>query len=258
VDRDRWYIHASWQRKTTPTVPLEALRTGEVIGVDTNTDHLAACKLDQHGNPVGGPKTFSYDTSGTAEHRDAQLRHALSHLLRWAKREGVHAIALEDLDFADSKSREKHGPKRKFRQLISGIPTGKLRARVVSMTAKAGISIITVDPAYTSKWGKQHWHKPLRRKTNSATSRHHAASVAIGRRALGHKIRRRVAPPRTHQSDVYEHRTTQAASGVRQRAGTCLDVSDTGHDPAEPTTTKQAGTQHAQHRSGRAQDQEHS
>ena len=97
LPRGRWYIDASWQRTATPTVAREALRSGEIIGVDTNTDHLAAWKLDQHGNPLGRPKTFGYDTSGTTCHRDAQLRHALSQLLRWAHREGVRAIAAEEV-----------------------------------------------------------------------------------------------------------------------------------------------------------------
>ncbi|MEV5544030.1 hypothetical protein AB0L13_45245 [Saccharopolyspora shandongensis] len=258
VDRGRSYIDASWTRKSAPAVPLEALRAGEVIGVDTNADHLAAWKLDPHGNPIGRPKTFAYDLSGSAEHRDAQLRHALSQLVRWAQRENVRAVAFEELDFTDSKSREKHGRKKRFRQLISGIPTGKLRARVLSMTAEVEISVIAVDPAYTSKWGNQHWRKPLNRSNNSETSRHHAASVAIGRRALGYKIRRRVAPPLHDQSDRAGHRTTQAASSTREREGTRPGVSANGHDPAALNMPEDAGTQRAQHRSGRAQDQEHS
>ncbi|MGW7514031.1 IS200/IS605 family accessory protein TnpB-related protein [Streptomyces sp. NPDC054796] len=214
----RWYLDASWRRKDLPVIPLDALRAGGVIGVDTNADHLAAWLLDEHGNPVGSPRRFDYDLTGTATHRDAQLRHALSRLLHWARATGVRAIAIEDLDFTDSKTREKHGRKKKFRQLVSGIPTGKLRARLLSMCAEAGISVIAVDPAYTSMWGTEHWQKPLTGK-NRKTSRHAAASVAIGRRSLGHRIRRRTAPPRQHQSDAGGHRTAQASSGNRGSEG---------------------------------------
>ncbi|MGW2462517.1 IS200/IS605 family accessory protein TnpB-related protein [Streptomyces sp. NPDC001356] len=205
----RWYLDASWTRKGLPVIGLDALRSGGVIGVDTNADHLAAWLLDEHGNPVGSPRRFDYDLTGTAPHRDAQLRHALTRLLHWAQATGVQAIAIEDLDFTDSTTREKHGRKKKFRQLVSGIPTGKLRARLLSMCAEAGISVIAVDPAYTSMWGAQHWQKPLTGK-NGKTSRHAAASVAIGRRALGHAIRRRTAPPHDDQSDRRGHRTAQA------------------------------------------------
>ena len=37
-----------------------------------NADHLAAWRLDVHGNPVGNPRRFAYDLTGTADHRDAQ------------------------------------------------------------------------------------------------------------------------------------------------------------------------------------------
>ncbi|WP_030872911.1 IS200/IS605 family element transposase accessory protein TnpB [Streptomyces sp. NRRL S-37] len=209
VPRGRWYVTASWQIPPTKTVPLQAALAEGVIGVDTNADHLAAWRLDVHGNPIGRPRRFFYDLSGTTLHRDAQVRHALSRLLHWAKTCGVKAIAVEDLDFAAEKTREKHGRRRRFRRLISAMPTGRLRARLTSMADATGISIIAVDPAYTSKWGAQHWQKPMtapRRKT----TRHDAASIAIGRRAQGHPIRRRTAPPRAHQSDVHGHRTVQA------------------------------------------------
>ncbi|TDC84753.1 transposase, partial [Actinomadura sp. 7K507] len=236
--RGRWYLTASWQRPAIQAVPLEAARARGMIGVDANADHLAAYHLDAHGNPVGDPKRFGYDLSGTATHRDAQVRHAITTLLHWARRCGVAAIAIEDLDFAQEKTREKHGRRKRFRQLISGFPTGKLRARLVSMAAEIGLSIVAVDPAYTSRWGAQHWRKPLSTSKRPMT-RHDAASVAIGRRALGHPIRRRTTPPRTHQSDGYGHRTVQAGSGVRAREGTRPPVTERAHDARPRTGTPQ-------------------
>jgi IS605 OrfB family transposase len=222
VQRGRWYIDASWIRKDLPVIPLDALRAGGVIGVDTNADHLAAWRLDEHGNPIGAPRRFDYDMTGTATHRDARLRHALTRLLHWAKATGVAAIAIEDLDFTDSKTREKNGRRKRFRQLICGIPTGKLRARLLAMCAQAGLGVIAVDPAYTSMWGAQHWQTPL----------------STPRRALGHRIRRRTAPPPHDQSDRAEHRTIQArpmAKGVRETAPAHPDH---GHDPMAPDTER--------------------
>jgi IS605 OrfB family transposase len=207
--RGRWYVTASWQIPAAQAVPLEAALAHGVIGVDTNADHLAAWRLDTHGNPCGEPRRFFYTLTGSAPHRDAQVRHALTRLLHWAKACGVKAIAVEDLDFQAEKTREKHGRRRRFRQLISGMPTGKLRARLTSMADRTGMTIIAVDPAYTSKWGAQHWQKPLT-STTRRTSRHDAASIAIGRRAQGHPIRRRTTPPPHDQSDRAGHRTVQA------------------------------------------------
>jgi hypothetical protein len=99
VDRGRWYVTASWQRPPLTTIALQAALAKGVVGVDTNNDHLAAWRLDVHGNPIGAPRRFSYDLSGPADHRDAQIRHALTRLLHWAKRCDVAAVAIEDLNF---------------------------------------------------------------------------------------------------------------------------------------------------------------
>ncbi|MFE4053036.1 IS200/IS605 family accessory protein TnpB-related protein [Streptomyces sp. YIM B13518] len=216
VARGRWYVTASWQIPVARTTPMAAALTHGVIGVDMNADHLAAWRLDVHGNPTGSPRRFRYDLTGTATHRDARVRHALTRLLHWAKACGVKAIAVEDLDFTGEKTREKHGRRKRFRHLVSGLPTGRLRARLTSMADATGIAVIAVDPAYTSQWGAQHWQKPLT-STTRTTTRHDAASIAIGRRAQGHPLRRRAAPPRAHRSDVHGHRTAQAGSDVPGR-----------------------------------------
>ncbi|WP_323186124.1 hypothetical protein [Streptomyces sp. NBC_01373] len=226
-----------------------------VIGVDMNADHLAAWRLDAHGNPTGAPRRFFYDLSGTREHRDAQVRHALTRLLHWASTCGVKAIAVEDLDFAGEKTREKHGRRKRFRQLVSGMPTGKLRARLSSMADQTGIAVIAVDPAYTSRWGAQHWQKPLTTTTRK-TTRHDAAAVAIGRRAQGHPIRRRTAPPPQHRSDAVGHRTVQARPGVPGREGTRPRIPGPRTRSVPPGRGVKAGHQNAQHRPGRSAEHE--
>ncbi|MFJ8493551.1 IS200/IS605 family accessory protein TnpB-related protein [Streptomyces sp. NPDC094038] len=254
VQRGRWYLTASWTVPPVQTLPLAAARANGVVGVDTNADHLAAWRLDRHGNPLGEPLRFAYGLTGTADHRDAQVRHALIRLLHFAGRHGL-AIAVEDLDFTADKTREKYGCRKKFRNLISGMPTSRLRARLVSMAAELGIRVIAVDPAYTSKWGARHWQKPLTSRTRKAT-RHDAAAVAIGRRALGHPIRRRTAPPPHDQSDRAGHRTVQARPGAPGREG---------HRPRIPgPRTRSVGAgrganavdQNAHHRPGRSAEHE--
>ncbi|WP_425245505.1 IS200/IS605 family accessory protein TnpB-related protein [Streptomyces sp. NEAU-NA10] len=252
--RGRWYLTASWTIPAVQTVPLAAARTGGLVGVDTNADHLAAWRLDPHGNPVGAPLRFGYDLSGTATHRDAQVRHALIRLLHWAKRHHI-AIAIEDLDFQAEKTREKHGRRRRFRKLISGMPVSRLRARLVSMAAELGITIVAVDPAYTSKWGAQHWQKPLTSKTTK-TTRHDAAAVAIGRRALGHPIRRRTAPPRNDQSDRYGHRTVQAGPGTPGREEPRPRIPGPRTRSVRARRGAKAGDQRVQYRSGHAAEHE--
>ncbi|WSW33480.1 transposase [Streptomyces canus] len=253
--RGRWYVTAAWQIPVATTVPITVALAQGVIGVDVNADHLAAWRLDAHGNPTGHPRRFFYDLTGTAEHRDAQVRHALTRLLHWARSCGVQAIAVEDLDFGAEKTREKHGRRKRFRQLISGMPTGRLRARLTSMADRTGITIIAVDPAYTSTWGAQHWQKPLAHG-NRKTTRHEAAAVAIGRRAQGHPIRRRTTPPPHDRSDRVRHRTVQARPGVPGREGPRPRIPGPRTRSVPPDRGVNAGNQNAQHRSGRSAEHE--
>ncbi|GAA4630723.1 hypothetical protein GCM10023196_057230 [Actinoallomurus vinaceus] len=145
-------------------------------------------------------------------------------------------IAIEDLNFEQDKTREKHGRRKQFRNLISRFPTARLKARLVSMATGHGVAIVAVDPAYTTKWGAQHWQKPLT-TSNRTITRHDAAGIAIGRRALGHPIRRRTTPPPAHQSDEQGHRTVQAPSGIPGREGPCPRFPDHAHD-ARPRTMR--------------------
>ncbi|GAA2907599.1 IS200/IS605 family element transposase accessory protein TnpB [Streptomyces violaceus] len=253
--RERWYLTASWQIPPTPAIPIEAALAHGVIGADMNADHLAAWRLDIHGNPIGSPRRFFYDLTGTAQHRDAQVRHALTCLLHWARTCGVKAIAVEELDFAAEKTREKHGRRTRFRQLISGMPTGKLRARLTSMADQTGIAIIAVDPAYTSRWGAQHWQKPLTTTTRK-TTRHDAAAVAIGRRAQGHPVRRRTAPPPHDRSDRAGHRTVQAGPGIPGREGPRPRIPGPRTRSVRPGRGANASNQNAQHRPGRSAEPE--
>ncbi|WP_203736702.1 hypothetical protein, partial [Catellatospora chokoriensis] len=162
---------------------------------------------------------------------------------------GVKAIAVEDLDFATEKTREKHGRRKRFRQLISRFPTGRLRARLVSMADQTGITIVAVDAAYTSKWGAEHWHKPLDTPTRKIT-RHDAASIVIARRAQGRKARRRTSPPPPDRSDRVGHRSAQARPSVAGREGPRRRIPGPRTRCPSPDCDPNAGDQCAQHRSG--------
>ncbi|MGW3826840.1 hypothetical protein ACWEAF_32195 [Streptomyces sp. NPDC005071] len=98
-----------------------------------------------------------------------------------------------------------------------------------------------VDPAYTSMWGGQHWQKPLT-TPHRKISRHDAAGIAIGRRALGHPIRRRTAPPPHDQSDRAGHRTAQAEPGARGREGTRPPTTDRPPGGPSPSGKRTRGT----------------
>jgi hypothetical protein len=45
--------------------------------------------LDERGNPVGAPARIDVALTGTAQRRDAQVRHAITRLIRWCVARGV-------------------------------------------------------------------------------------------------------------------------------------------------------------------------
>lgn len=198
-ERGRWYLAASWRlpERAMPEVG-EVLSRG-VLGVDLNADKLAAWVLERDGNPRSRPGTLPLALEGLpASTREGRLRGAISALIGLAQRAGVRAIAVEDLDFQDARQagRETMGRGRRgrvWRRKVAGISTAGFRDRLVQMCANAGLWVVAVDPAYTSRWGEAHWRAPLDEQTKASTtvSRHHAAAVVIGRRSLGHRARRR-------------------------------------------------------------------
>jgi IS605 OrfB family transposase len=195
----RWYLDASWRTPTPPAPSLGELRQAPVVAVDLNAGHLAVAVITPDGNTLGAPHTVALDLAGLpATARDGRLRAAISGLITTAKDHRARTIVIENLDFtearAEGRERADNRPSRgrrgrAFRRAVSGIPTGKFRDRLVQMTHNAGLAVVAVDPAYTSRWGAQHWLVPLRARHPQASG-HHAAAVVIGRRALGHRARR--------------------------------------------------------------------
>jgi hypothetical protein len=106
---------------------------------------------------------------------------------------------------------------------VASIPTRRFRDRLVQMCANQGLWVVAVDPAYTSKWGRQYWQGPLQTKTPRTTvTVHHAAAVVIGRRSLGYRARRRPGVPPTHQ---------RMGAGESYRPGRLRSRAGAGPDP---------------------------
>jgi hypothetical protein len=200
-ERDRWYLDASWTHPRRPVPALEELASFPRVAVDLNAGHLACWVVDPSGNPVGDPVTIPLNLEDQCSTtRDGRLRAAISQLIALAKANGCRVIAIENLDFAQARAegRETLGRGqrgRRFRHVVAGIPTGRFRDRLTQMCANRGLWVIAVDPAFTSRWGREHWQAALQKTGATAVTVHHAAAVVIGRRSLGHRARRRPGVP---------------------------------------------------------------
>jgi IS605 OrfB family transposase len=206
---------------------------------------------------VGDPTSIDLPFDGLrASRRDGRLRAAIAQLLDHARHHGCGAIVVENLDFATARAtgRETLGRGqrgKRLRHAVAGIPTRQFRNRLTSMASRCGIAVIGLDPAYTSKWGAQHWVKPLQQQTSDpdTVTRHHGAAVGIGRRGLGLAIRRRPAGPRNGQRTAVGtppvRPTRHRGHGRHSSSGppTCT--------PRGPSVRRKAPASGGQHRSGR-------
>jgi hypothetical protein len=247
-DRRRWYVVASWKlpRQTVPS--LVELAGNGVLAVDLNAGHLAAILIDASGNPVGKALTIPFETAGLpTSTRDGHLRAAISHLLAIARQAGCRAIAIEDLDFARARSegREHTGRRpsrgrrgRRSRALVAGIPTARFRDRLIQMAANRALSVIAVDPAYTSRWGQEHWLGMLRQVSPEASG-HHSAALVIGRRGLGQRARRRGGCARRRPADRQRRAIDSAVQPIPARTVGLPDV-----HPRKPRIPEARGRPH--------------
>ena len=172
--KNRWYLDASWSGPAVPAPSLAALGASRTLGVDLNADHLACWVISPDGNPIGCAHRIELALTGSSSQRDGRLRQAITELLNYAQAMGCASITVENLDFADARraGRETMGMGRRgktFRRTVSGIPTAKFRDRLSGMAANQGIWVIAVDPAYTSRWGGEHWMRPLTTQSKQAT-----------------------------------------------------------------------------------------
>jgi IS605 OrfB family transposase len=262
--RGRWYIDASWKAAPAPAPSLDELRASPVVAIDVNAGHLATAVIAPDGNILGAPATIALPLAGLpSATRDGHLRAAITSIIATAAEHGARAIVIEDLDFAAARAegRERAGSRpsrgsrgRAFRRAVAGIPTARLRDRLVQMAANAGLSVIVIDPAYTSRWAAEHWLRPLRNH-HPKTTGHHAAALVIGRRGLGHRARRRATGNQTAPEEAA--RPAQARPRTTPATRTAPRKPATPPGPRQPPGTKTrrphrttAGNQAAHDRSG--------
>ena len=195
--RGRVYLDATFTPAEARSVPtLEELREDPgllVLAVDHNAGFFSPQVLDRSGNPVGRLCDIPLVVDGlSASVRDGHLREATSRLLCLAELHGCRAIVIENLGFSDMRAtgRERYGSNKWFRRTVCSIPTAQFRDRLVAMASRRAIAVIGVPAAYSSIWGAAHWQEPLS-SPHHKVSRHTAAAVVLGRRALGHSARRR-------------------------------------------------------------------
>ncbi len=174
-DDGRWHAHA------TITDVAADLRTMDVrwgvVGLDLNVGEVAVTAVDRFGN-AGGRLSLPFPVAGTPEGvaraMMGEAARAVADLCL-----GLHLpLAREHLDFSKRKAGLREVGPAHARRLSQWAYT-RFFALLDARCVREGVEVIPVDPAYTSVIGVRKYAAGL------AMSRHHAAALAIGRRAQG-------------------------------------------------------------------------
>ena len=226
----RWRLECSWandapSEEDQPS--LRGLRSGRVLAVDFNADHFACSVLDEHGNAVGAPVRFLFCLDGSTQRRRGVLAAALQEMLSHAQHEECRSLVVENLGFGDIKEPgREHGGfgkrGKRYRKMLHNFPTAVFGSLLISMVAANDFveGVIVIDPAYTSRWGKQHCFAHMNSSRRWEYSGHDVAAYVIGRRGLGYGAKRRCqkVPPdrsiRGKQSDVGRSTTARTSSSA--------------------------------------------
>ncbi|WP_088362995.1 IS200/IS605 family accessory protein TnpB-related protein [Bacillus cereus] len=150
-----------------------------VIGVDCNVDHFAWANVSRDGNYLGSGKlSFSIRKKSSAQMTNL-IEEVVIDLVDLAVQHNK-LIVIEVLDTTLSKTGDRYNNK-KANRMKSMFAYEKMITALHNRADKMGVSVITVNPAYTSISGKmkymRHFGIPI----------HQAAAFTIGRRGLGYK-----------------------------------------------------------------------
>lgn len=146
-----------------------------VLGIDINADHIAYSITDESGNLIklGTIKLDLINNNSRKKLHD--IRNVSKALSLIALRYNV-PIVKEDLDFKNTKQSLRYQKNKGYNHMITSFAYKRFDEALNSRCIKDLVSVIKVNPAYTSKNAKELYCR------NMGTSVHLAASYLIARR----------------------------------------------------------------------------
>ncbi len=148
----------------------------KIAGFDVNPLGMAVTIVDRNGNLLASKWFFYPDlVFARREKRNWLIGNLVKKAFKWLKGHGVNTIAIEDLKFKRSLD---------FPNWVNRLVANFVRKRLIETikirALKEKLSVVEVQPAYTSKIA---WHKYA--KNFPKLNNHQLAAFIIARRALG-------------------------------------------------------------------------
>lgn len=91
---------------------------------------------------------------GTGNKAESEIKEKLSKLVRYARDIGKD-IVVEDLDFMKKKSEQQKGDRKNYNRMLHLFDYHRYLFWLENLCIKYGVGLRRVNPAYTSKIGKQ-------------------------------------------------------------------------------------------------------
>jgi len=173
-DRKGWRIFASVAVQAPEQI--SEVRAG-AIGIDLNADHLAMSEVDRFGNPVLTKRVDINCYGKTQNQATAIIGDAVQVVVQHAIKTS-RPVVIESLDFTKRRA-ELGSDNPKQARMLSSFSYNKIQSMLRAACFRAGIEIVSVNPAYTSTIGAVNYAQRL------GISVHCGAAIAIARRGLG-------------------------------------------------------------------------
>ncbi len=170
----KWYLQAMFSVETDICTD-----SGQgVIGIDYNDGFMEVVETNHSGNMVHGGHVC-LDYHGTGNRAKSEIKEKLSKVIRDA-RDKEKNIVVEDLDFRKKKAGQRKGEGKGYNRMLHLFDYHRYLFWLENLCKKYGVRLVKVNPAYTSKIGKQKY------SDSRKLTVHRAAAFVIARRGQGY------------------------------------------------------------------------
>ena len=205
-DAKSWRVFVS--TKAVPVPVVSEMRTG-CVGVDLNVDHVAVSETDRFGNLIAR-RSIPLVTAGRSKHQArAAIGATVGQIIALACR-AQKPVSIERLDFGKKKAQLSYASPGRQR-MLSAFAYAQFATTLKARAHDAGIEVVEVNPAYSSKIGKQKYARRY------GLSGHAAAALVLARRGQGF-LDRYVPSVRKHSAATCKDRRGHVPARANGRA----------------------------------------
>lgn len=171
---DRWYIAVTCNVSEVPRQSISS-RYG-CLGIDFNPGVIGWCVVDFNGNPIDKGQFKVNVHSRRSGQVEAELANVCAQLVKIAERYAC-PIVIERLDFSAKKKRMRE-ESRRYARMLNAFAYGTFKEVLESQCNNRGVTLIKVNPAYSSLIGLTKFMRVYGMSSDTA------AALVLARRAM--------------------------------------------------------------------------